>query len=193
MSGVRAPDGDDDTVLLERARDGDAASFGTLYRRRARIVLAYLTRRTPEREQAADLMAETFAQLLVLVRTPERPLPDTPIAWLLTTARRLLIDSYRRGRVEAAGRRRLAMEPLVLEDRDLARIEEISASTDLMAELEALLPPTQWQALPAHILEQIPYSVIASQLECSEQVVRQRVSRAVRTLRGRHGRGAGDA
>ena len=173
--------GDDE--LLMHARAGHAASFEALYRRHYPVVLAFLARRVPEPELAGDLLAEAFAALFVLVRDEQRPLPESPIAWLLLTARRLLIDSYRRGQVETAARRRLEMRPVVLEDSDVARIEEISQKTSLLDELAAQLPPEQVQALCARVLDERDYPAIASELRCSEAVVRKRVSRAIRTLR----------
>jgi RNA polymerase sigma-70 factor (ECF subfamily) len=146
-------------------------------------VLAFLARRVSEPELAADLLAETFASLLVLVRDPERLLPLIPVAWLMLTARNLLIDSYRRGQVEAAARQRLAMQPLMVDDRDLLRIQEMSKETDLLAELAARLPTDQFEALRARVFDERDYPAIASELRCSEAVVRQRVSRALRTLR----------
>jgi RNA polymerase sigma-70 factor (ECF subfamily) len=175
--------GDDDTLLLERARDGQTEAFGTVYRRHNRVVLAYLARRVAEPELAANLLAETFAALLVLVRDEVRAVPSSPVAWLLGTARHLLIDSYRRGRVEARARTRLAMQPLSLDDGDLRRIEEISAETDILAELARTLPPDQLAALRARVLDEHEYAEIARDLRCSEAVVRKRVSRAIRTLR----------
>jgi RNA polymerase sigma-70 factor (ECF subfamily) len=174
---------DDDALLLERARAGHAEAFGTVYRRHNRVVLAYLARRVPEPELAADLLAETFAALLVLVRDEQRSVPASPIAWLLGTARHLLIDSYRRGRVEARARTRLAMQPLSLDDADLRRIEEISAETDVLAELARTLPADQLAALRARVFDEGEYAEIARDLRCSEAVVRKRVSRAIRTLR----------
>ena len=41
-----------------------------------------------------------------------------------------LIDSYRRGQVEDAARRRLALEPLVMEDEDIERIEAPARATN---------------------------------------------------------------
>lgn len=172
-----------DRELLAQARGGNARSFEVVYRRRYPAMLAFLSKRVAEPELAADLLAETFAALFVLVRDPQRPLPETPIAWLLLTARRLLIDSYRRGRVESEARQRLAMRPLVLEDADLARIQEISARTSLVEELSAQLPPEQLHALCARVLDERDYPAIASELRCSEAVVRKRVSRALCTLR----------
>jgi RNA polymerase sigma-70 factor (ECF subfamily) len=173
----------EDAELLRAARAGDGACFEAVYRRHNRVVLAFLARRVAEPELAADLLAETFAALLVLVRDQRRELPETPVAWLLGTARHLLIDAYRRGRVEAAARRQLAMQPLALDDGDLRRIEEISAETDILAELSAILPAAQLEALRARVIDEREYPAIARELRCSEAVVRKRVSRALRTLR----------
>jgi len=183
MSTPQALGGADDEELLGQARAGRAQSFEVVYRRHYPVVLAFLTKRVAEPELAADLLAETFAALFVLVRDPRRPLPESPVAWLLLTARHLLIDSYRRGQVESAARRRLAMRPVILEDADLVRIGEISEETSLVEELASQLPPEQVQALCARVLDERDYPTIASELRCSEAVVRKRVSRALRTLR----------
>ena len=172
-----------DVELLLDTRAGDGESFEALYRRHHAVVLAFIARRVSEAELAADLMAETFAALLVLVRDRDRELPPVTVAWLLLTARHLLIDTYRRGRVEDTARRTLAMRPLVLEDRDLARVLEIAAETDLIARLSDQLTPDQLEALRLRILDEREYSEIASRLRCSESVARKRVSRALRTLR----------
>src|SRR5579859_2535393 len=91
-SGV--PDARTDRELLEEARAGVGESFELVYRRHHSVILAFVARRVGEPELAADLMAETFAALLVLVRERERPLPPVVVAWLLITARHLLTDSY---------------------------------------------------------------------------------------------------
>ncbi|MGA2471492.1 MAG: sigma factor [Solirubrobacteraceae bacterium] len=140
----------DDRDLLLQARDGSAAAFEVVYRRRYPLVLSFVTKRVREREQAADLLAETFAALLELVRNQRRPIPVIPIAWLLLTARYLIITSYRKGQVEAAARARLAMQPMTIEDGDLQRIDEVAAETDLLRQLEELLPADQLEALRAH-------------------------------------------
>jgi RNA polymerase sigma factor (sigma-70 family) len=175
--------GSDDALLLREAREGRPEAFETVYRRHNKVVLAFLARRVAQPELAADLLAETFAALLVLVRDPDRQLPRAPVAWMLGTARHLLIDSYRQGRVEAAARARLQMQPLLLDDRDLRRIEEISAETDILAELAAILPADQLSALRARVIDEWDYGTIARELSCSEAVVRKRVSRALKTLR----------
>jgi DNA-directed RNA polymerase specialized sigma24 family protein len=97
---------------LERARAGELDGFEAVYRLYAPVVLAFLSRRGARPEVAADLFAETFTGLfLLVVHDVERPVPDAPLAWLISTARNRLIDGYRRGKVEAAARQRLEVEP----------------------------------------------------------------------------------
>ena len=178
----RHPDTKTDRQLLGEARQGHGGSFEVVYRRHQAVVLTFLARRA-QPEVAADLMAETFACLLVVVRDPSRELPPVPLAWLLVTARNLLIDSHRRGRVADVARRELEMRPVALDDRDLERVAEISAETELLEELAARLDPGQFQALRARVLDELEYAEIAARLQCSESVVRKRVSRALGVLR----------
>jgi len=173
----------DDLELLEQVRSGYPQSFEAVYRRHFPVVLAFLAKRVAEPELAADLLAETFAALFVLVRDPARPLPESPVAWLLVSARNLLIDSYRRGQVESAARRRLSMRPVILEDADLAHIQEVAERTSIVEQLAEQLPPDQLQAVCARVIDERDYPTIANDLRCSEAVVRKRVSRALRTLR----------
>jgi Sigma-70 region 2 len=85
----------DDRELLLAARRGDAESFAAFFREHHSVVLAFLARRVEEPEAAADLLAETFASLLTVVRDRRRELPKSPLGWLLLTARNLLIDRHR--------------------------------------------------------------------------------------------------
>jgi RNA polymerase sigma factor (sigma-70 family) len=179
MNGSSRPD----EVLLRAARDGDGEAFGEFYKRRRALLLGYLRPRVLDAETAADLLGETFAAALLAIRDTGRAIPEQPVAWLMTIARNKLIDSIRRGRVEQAARERLALAPLEIDDQDIARIEELAASTDVAGTLEQLLPADQHTALKARILDELEYAEIASNLRCSEAVVRKRVSRALRTLR----------
>jgi RNA polymerase sigma factor (sigma-70 family) len=172
-----------DSQLLEATRAGDALAYDAFYRRHCDVLLGYCAQRVRDPELAADLMAETFTAALVAVHDRERPLPDTPIPWLFTIAHRKLIDSYRRGRVEDEARRRLKFEPLVLDDDDIARIEEIAQQTDVATELARKLPREQFEALQVRVLDELSYRDAARELRCSEAVVRKRVSRGLAALR----------
>jgi RNA polymerase sigma factor (sigma-70 family) len=172
-----------DRELLTRARAGDAEAFAGFYRARRGEVLAFLRVRVPNAELAADLMCESFAKALIAVHDADRELPIVPVAWLLTIARNELTDSVRRGRVADDTRRRLAMQPLELSDRDLAAVDDATADADLLGELRELLPADQLQALTARVIDEREYAEIAQELQTSESVVRKRVSRALAQLR----------
>jgi RNA polymerase sigma factor (sigma-70 family) len=176
-------DGDDD--LLTRFAGGDPEAFVTFYRRHLATVVGYLHRRTGDAELTADLAAEVFAAALVAAER-YRPGDRPALAWLYGIAAHKLADSLRRGRVEASARRRLALEPLALEDADIeyvTRLADVGAG-DAERALRAL-PSAQRDAILAHVVDERPYAEIAGDLRCSEMLVRQRVSRGLRTLRGR--------
>jgi RNA polymerase sigma factor (sigma-70 family) len=156
-----------DRELLRRTRAGEPQAFAAFYRARRGDVLAFLRVRVRSSELATDLMCETFARALLAVHDQQRDLPAVPLAWLLTIARNELVDSVRRGRVADATRRRLAMEPLELSDRDLAAVDQAAADTDLLAHLRELLPEDQLQALTARVIDERDYTDIAHDLETS--------------------------
>jgi RNA polymerase sigma factor (sigma-70 family) len=171
-----------DRLLLAASR-ADGAGFDEFYRRHRNAVLAYHAGRVRDPELAADLTAETFAAALLAVHDRGRGLPSEPVGWLFTIAQRKFFDSCRRGRVEDAARRRLSFERLELDDQDIERIGEIADSTDLLEHLDRYLPAGQAFAVKARIVDERDYAEIASQLRCSQTVVRMRVSRALKTLR----------
>jgi RNA polymerase sigma-70 factor (ECF subfamily) len=176
----RAGSGDAD--LLRRIAEGDDEAFATFYRAHLDAMLAFFRRRVPDGELTFDLTAETFAAVVVGARSYAGEGPAA--AWLYGIARNKLRESLRRGRVEDAARRRLGLEAVVLDDRDLARVEDRASAGDgaLARELAGLPDPVR-RALLARVVEERPYDEIASELHCSEQVVRQRVHRALTRLR----------
>jgi RNA polymerase sigma factor (sigma-70 family) len=180
-----APEAPTDAALLAAVAH-EPEAFGTFYRRHVKAVLAYRLARTRQPEVAADLCAEVFATALEQAdRFDERRGPAR--AWLLTMAGSRLIDSIRRGKVEDQARRRLGMPPRALTDRDLERIEElVDLSRGLGAEaLVADLPPEQREAVLARIVYERDYGEIAAELQVSDAVVRQRVSRGLAGMRSR--------
>ena len=103
---------------------------------------------------------------------------------MLGIARNKLLESRRRGRVEDRARRRLAFEPEVLGDDDLARVDELAAAREHgVLELVEQLPKGQREAVRSRVIEDREYGEIARELNCSELVARQRVSRGLSRLR----------
>lgn len=172
----------EDAELLARVAGGDDVAFEVLYRRYLPVVVGWSLRETGNREIAADLSAEVFAAALTASPrySPER---GSVIAWLLGIARKKLLDSCRRGRVEDSARRRLRLEPVDLADGDLERVEELASPNERILGRLASLPEDQRNALVSRVVHERSYKEMSSQLGCSESVVRQRVSRGLRALR----------
>jgi RNA polymerase sigma-70 factor (ECF subfamily) len=187
-STMGAMDSDSDR-LLERFAAGDAEAFVAFYRVHLPAILGWFLRRTRDRELTADLTAETFCAALIAAPRFD-PAKGSALAWLYGIAGHKLVDSRRQGVVEARARRRLQLVPLQLDDDDLLHVEELASLTPSQPELdEALraLPEAQREAILARVVQQRPYDEIAEQMQCSNMVVRQRVARGLRALRGRLG------
>ncbi len=137
-----------------------------------------------DREATADLAAEVFAAVFLVARRFRERGTGSARPWVLGIARNKLLESRRRGRVEDRARRRLVFEPEVLDDDDLARVDELAAAADQPAlELVEQLPERQREAIRSRVLEEREYGEVARELNCSELVARQRVSRGLARLR----------
>jgi RNA polymerase sigma-70 factor (ECF subfamily) len=142
--------------------------------------VAFLVRSTGDREASADLAAEVFAAVFLAARRFRARGDASAWPWVHGIAQNKLRESWRRGRVEDRARRRLGFERGVIDDRDLARVDELAG--EALAQVEQL-PPGQREAVRSRVLEERDYSEIARELGCSELVVRQRVSRGLARLR----------
>jgi RNA polymerase sigma factor (sigma-70 family) len=176
----------DDARLLIAAARGEQTAFEAFYHRWLPQITGFHLRRVRIREVAFDLTAETFAAAVAGCGEfdPER---GSAAAWLFAIADHKLRDSMRRSRVESSARARLGLERVVIEDADLARVDELASLGNRAQLLELLreLPTEQREAISARVLGERPYPVIAAELCCSEAVVRQRVHRGLRRLRQR--------
>ncbi|HEY4451268.1 MAG TPA: RNA polymerase sigma factor [Solirubrobacteraceae bacterium] len=161
----------------------DADAFGELYDRYEDPLLGFFRRATGHADLAADLTAEVFAVAIASAGSFRAELGSAR-GWLFGIARHELAQSWRRGRVESQARRRLGMEPIVLSDENLERIDRLGEAgvVDSLTLLEAL-PRDQRDAVRARVVDGLDYPDAARELGCSELVVRQRVSRGLRRLR----------
>ncbi len=175
----RLIDASDEELLSRAVVDPDA--FGVFYDRFERPILAFFARATGQPEVAADLAAEVFASAL-MGAAGFRPELGSARGWLFGIARHQLAGAWERGKVEDRARRRLGIEPLALRDGVLERIEELGEGEQALA-LLAGLPDDQRRAVQGRVLDELEYRELAQTLQCSESVVRQRVSRGLRALR----------
>jgi RNA polymerase sigma factor (sigma-70 family) len=169
-----------DSELLVAARC-DAAAFAVFYGRHERRVLAYLVRRVGSAEVAADVCAEVFATVLAQCRSAA-VVAEVPVAWLFGIANHKLADGMRQRQVEDRARVRLQMRALELTRGQVADIETLAAEDQARSLLDGL-SAEQRTAVLAHVIDERTYSEIASQLRCSEAVVRKRVSSGLAALR----------
>lgn len=173
----------DGQLLALSTTDPDA--FGAFYDRFEEEVLGFLWRATQRADVAADLTAEVFAAALSSAGLFRAEL-GCARGWLFGIARHELADAWQRGRVEDRARRRLGLERMALDDDALERIEELGAhgSSGALRLLEDL-PDDQRVAVKGRVLQERSYDELAQSLRCSQSVVRQRVSRGLRSLRQR--------
>jgi RNA polymerase sigma factor (sigma-70 family) len=171
-----------DAELLVASADSPDA-FADFYRRHGERVLRYFAARAPTPEAAADLMAETFAAAFIAAPRYQ-PRGEPAVAWLFAIAHSKLVDGYRRGEVESRARHRLALEPLVVDDDDLRRIEDMAAVPSL-EDLVTDLPAHERAAVLARVVEGRAYEDIAGEMRTSPAVIRKRVSRGLSRLRTR--------
>jgi RNA polymerase sigma factor (sigma-70 family) len=173
-----------DSELLElTVNDPDA--FAAFYDRFEEELLAFFLRATRRADIAADLTAEVFAAALASASLFRAELGSAR-AWLFGIARHELADTWQRGRVEDRARRRLGLEPVTLSDDALERIDELGAhGSNRALRLLEDLPDDQRIAVKGRVLQERSYDELARSLSCSQSVVRQRVSRGLRSLRQR--------
>ena len=172
-----------DSELLSAIAARDGAAFAMFYRRHLPAVLAFLLRETRDREAAADLASEVFAAVLLSASRYVEP-GESATPWVIGIARNKLLMSFRRGRVEARARHRLGFQAAVLDDGDLDRIEEIALGPGgRLVELVDNLPDGERVAVRSRVLDERPYREIATELQCSELVIRKRVSRGLARMR----------
>jgi RNA polymerase sigma factor (sigma-70 family) len=78
------------------------------------------------------------------------------------------------------------MAPIEFDESEIERVEALAdAGRARLTALLAELPTEQREAIAARIVDEREYADIAGELRCSEQVVRQRVSRGLARLRAR--------
>jgi RNA polymerase sigma factor (sigma-70 family) len=159
--------------------------FVALYDRTLPGLLAFFVRRTLDAQVAADLAAETLAEAYASRGRFRDRGEGSAAGWLYTIARRKLARYFRRLRVEDAARRRLGMERIELGSEDIERIEALIDFEQVGREVKDAfeeLRADQREALRLRVIEGRSYRETAAALDCSEDVVRARVSRGLRRL-----------
>jgi RNA polymerase sigma factor (sigma-70 family) len=179
---MAAPRGDRE---LLRSAHTDPDAIGVLFRRHAAGLERFLAKETRNAAVAAELTAETFAAALRGSRRFHGETDAEAVSWLYGIGRNLARNWRRHGRVEVAARARLQMplrDPSDYASEADERIDAAELSPDLHRAVQAL-PPVQRAAVELRVVEQLSYAEVARRLACTEGTARQRVARALRTLK----------
>ena len=169
---------------LRRAVD-DPAAFDELYDDLAERVLVFFTRRVFDPQLALDLTGETFAIAFQRRRSFRGDTKGEQEGWIFSIARSQLSRYWRRGRIERQALGRLGVEVPLMGDDEIERVLELAGTEAVRARIaEELvrLPSEQRAALHAHVVEERPYAELAAEWGVSEQALRARVSRGLRSL-----------
>jgi RNA polymerase sigma factor (sigma-70 family) len=173
--------------LLARART-DPHAFADFYEAYADGVFRFVASRVLEAEVALDLTSETFAVALERRLQFRGRSRGEEQAWLYAIARSQLLHFWRDGRVERDALERMTRElPAIraLDETDLERLEQQAGVQAIVSQLGFALrrlPDDQRAAVEMRISADRSYEEIASEQGVSQQLVRARVSRGLRTL-----------
>lgn len=177
VSGRSSSDGD----LLHALRRQPQA-VDRVYDRYALRLVRYLQQQGATDDVALDATQEVFARLIVHRRGVRLADDGSLWPWLAVTGRNLLRDWQRRGRVDGRARHRLGLPVSSDYTGDaLARLDASRLRSKLRLAL-ARLTPEQRTAVTARVIHERDYTEIARAEGASEQTVRRRVSRGLRTM-----------
>src|SRR5512138_4010895 len=143
-------------------------------------LIAFLSARTHDVASAEDALAEAFAS--ALVDWPAHGCPKNPEGWLLTVARRKLIDSVRRRQTGEAASTQLQMLAEGLEDAAAQAEKDMQIPDQRLALLFACAHPAIEAGIRAPLMLQVVLGLdgetIASAFLVSPAAMRKRLSRA---------------
>ena len=167
-------------AAMERYAAGDEAAFALVYDAIAPRLYGYLVRQTREPARAEDLLQQT---MLHIHRARDRFIPGAEVTpWAFAIARRLLVDSVRRGR-----REQLADEA----DPDAGAstdpgADQVVQARELAAHIQkvlAQLPPSQRAAFELIKNEGLSVAEAAQVLGTTVAAVKLRAHRAYEAIR----------
>jgi RNA polymerase sigma-70 factor (ECF subfamily) len=165
------------TAWALAARGGDAAAVEHFVRALHRDVLRYVSHLCADPQAVDDLAQDTFLRALGSLHRFEGR--SSARSWLLSIARRAVIDGYRcaaaRPRSADVTDWELAVE--LAQPRDLPGFDDGIALLDLLA----ALPDERREAFVLTQLLGLPYAEAAALSDCPVGTVRSRVSRARET------------
>lgn len=171
---------DPDLNLVERCLSGDDAAWEQMVRAHTRRVYSLCYRFTSRESEAQDLTQEVFLRVFKTLKT-FRAGEGSFVVWLTRLTRNLLIDHYRRTRLDRA------TDPIedqlpVLEEKTGAgaRTDGMLAgreASELLQHALSKLSPELRETVILRDLEELEYKEIADVLKVPEGTVKSRLNR----------------
>jgi len=171
---------DADTQLVERCLSGEEAAWEDLVKIHTRRVYSICFRFTGSEAEAQDLTQEVFLRLFRSLRSFRVGQGSFPV-WLARLTRNLLIDHYRRTRMERATDSIEQQLPMLEEKVAMsARTDGLAAGREaselLQGALQKLSPELR-ETVILRDLEELEYREIAQALSVPEGTVKSRLNR----------------
>jgi RNA polymerase sigma-70 factor (ECF subfamily) len=171
---------DPDASLVERCLSGEDAAWEDMVRVHTRRVYSLCYRFTGRDSEAQDLTQEVFLRVFRSLKT-FRLGEATLVAWMTRLTRNLLIDHYRRTRLERATDSIEDQLP-VLEDRGSAgsRTDGLVSgreASELLQRALGKLSPELRETVILRDIEELEYREIAQVLKVPEGTVKSRLNR----------------
>ena len=171
---------DSDYTIVERCLSGDAAAWEDLVRLHSRRVYGLCYRFTGRDSEAQDLTQDVFLRVFKNLRS-FRAGEGLFVVWLTRLTRNLLIDHYRRTRMDRATES-IEDQVVALEENTamIARTDGMLAGREaselLQAALQKLSPELR-ETVILRDLEELEYREIAQILNVPEGTVKSRLNR----------------
>ncbi|QEC54183.1 RNA polymerase sigma-70 factor [Anseongella ginsenosidimutans] len=174
-----------DAELAEFLRSGDPVAFAEVYDRYNTVLLAHAFRKLENREEARDIVQETFS--LVWQRREHLDPGSNLSGYLFTTVRNLVLNCFAHRKVK--DKYHLSMEQFAAaygKSQEAADhlIREKQLADAIGREIEEL-PARMRNVFKLSRREHLDHKEIASRLRISEQTVSSHITHALKILRTR--------
>ena len=175
-------------VPAQTRPDDPNGAVHAVWRADSARLIAALTRMTRDVSLAEDLAQD--ALVAALEQWPATGVPDNPIAWLMTVAKRRAIEHFRR-----ADNLRRKVAELGARDRDAAAVPDLESQIDYIEDdvlrlvflsCHPTLTPESRAALTLRLVGGLTTAEIARGFLVTESTMGQRISRAKKTLSEAH-------
>ena len=168
-----------ETGLIQRARQGDTEAVGAIYARYHPDVFTYIYYRVSDQDCAEDLTAEVFVRMIT--KLPDYIEHGHPIlAWLYTIARNLVIDHYRTSKE----RQSMPLDESLIAGESGHPVNETEdhLAQDCLAKAMLELTEEQRQVILLKIVEDREIAEVSTILGRNERAIRSLQHRALAAL-----------